>query len=150
MQDLDLSNNLFDEIPVITGNLELLKELKEWDVGIGLFKVLSKLDISHNNISKWPAQLENLVKMTKLDVSFNKLAEIPAECMAVFRELSYFNFANNHIKSFPPCLYDLPLHVRCRSRYCCYHLGFAVACRFLIPCVMYCVLLVLCSYDVCV
>lgn len=121
MQELDLSNNLFDEIPVITGNLELLKELQEWDVGIGLFKNLSKLDVSHNNLSKWPAQLENLVKMTKLNVSHNKLTSLPAECLSVYRELASFNFANNEITSFPPCLYDLPLHVRllCLLCVCC-------------------------------
>ena len=111
MENLDLSHNSFDELPVISGNLELLKELKEWDVGIGLFVNLTRLDISHNRISTWPLQLENLRELQRLNISFNKLTALNTQCLSSFKYLIYFNACNNHLDSFPSCLYDAPLHV---------------------------------------
>lgn len=99
------------QLPIITGNLELLKELKEWDVGIGLLKNLIKLDISGNRIAIWPLQLENLKNLIKLNVSHNKLTDIPNDVILEYRDLNFFDASYNQLTSFPPGLYDIPLHV---------------------------------------
>ena len=45
LEELDLSHNPLQTLPIEVGNLELLKETQKWEVGIGLLKSLRKLNI---------------------------------------------------------------------------------------------------------
>lgn len=44
-------------IPSEVGNLELLAELGQWEVGISLLSRLRHLDVSHCDLFTWPAQV---------------------------------------------------------------------------------------------
>ena len=104
---LDLSYNPMAEIPIESGNLELLKQLNEYDVGMGLLKQLEILDVSHCNISVWPPQLEQLENLKHLNISHNFLATVPAGVMGPLKRLVHFDCSYNQISSLPSDLYEL-------------------------------------------
>lgn len=79
IQRLDFSYNKFVELPLESGNLELVNELGEWEVGIGMFKNLLYLDLRGNLFEKFPEQLERLEQLEELYLSENKLTEIPTD-----------------------------------------------------------------------
>ena len=53
----DVSFNQLSDIPVEVGNLQLLRETKEWEVGIGIVATLVHYNAGHNRLEKWPEQL---------------------------------------------------------------------------------------------
>lgn len=110
IQQLDLSNNKFEEIPLEVGNLELLKEINEWEVGIGQLINMTDLNISNNSISVWPPQLEMLRQLTNLDFSNNLLEMIPP-VLASHPSLTQLNLENNKLAKLPVEIYELPLKV---------------------------------------
>jgi hypothetical protein len=50
-------------MPIGNGNLELLKVLNVFDVGIGVLTNMVSLDLKSNKLTSWPLQLENLTKL---------------------------------------------------------------------------------------
>ena len=75
----NVSNNELIEIPVEVGNLQLLQETKEWEVGLGIMTTLVEYQAAGNRLEKWPAQIERCVNLEVLDLSNNLLKEIPLE-----------------------------------------------------------------------
>ena len=61
-------------MPLSVGDLELLKVVREWEVGIGQLKALVKLDLSHNRLVEFPLQLDRYVQLTDLNLSHNKVS----------------------------------------------------------------------------
>ena len=45
LMELDLSHNHLEKVPLSVGDLELLKVVREWEVGIGQLKALNKLNL---------------------------------------------------------------------------------------------------------
>lgn len=111
LEILDFGHNEFESLPIISGNLELLKELKEWDVGIGCLTKIRHLDVSYNKLTAWPLQLEKLVLMGRLFLSHNQIPVMNAECLLGFKHLTVLDMSYNLVEEFPSCLYDLPLQV---------------------------------------
>ncbi|GMH46426.1 hypothetical protein TrRE_jg4031 [Triparma retinervis] len=119
----NVSNNDLAEIPVEVGNLQLLKETKEWEVGLGIMKTLVEYKAAGNRLDKWPAQIERCSELAVLDLSNNLLKEIPLECkenkllrhvdisknrfkrlpdiINEWTEIEYFNASHNKLDKFP-------------------------------------------------
>jgi Leucine-rich repeat (LRR) protein len=108
LERLDLSYNDFDSIPVETGNLELLKETGEWEVGIGMLTKLKYLDFRRCRLKEWSTQLEKLGVLQDLFLSDNDIAEIPSD-ISELKMLRVFHISGNLIRSLPNELYFLPL-----------------------------------------
>jgi Leucine-rich repeat (LRR) protein len=110
LEELDLSNNPLEEIPVEVGNLQLLKELSEWEVGIGLLTSLQSLNISGIGLINWPPQLEKLINLEILNISHNAIELIPPR-IADNIKLTLLDLSYNKIEIIPTELYNLPLQV---------------------------------------
>ena len=109
LEELDLSYNLLPEMPIGNGNLELLKVLNVFDVGIGVLTNMVNLLLSYNKLTTWPVQLEHLTKLQKLDLSYNKiLGSVPTSIKA-HADLSYLDLSHNTIVDIPQEIYTLPL-----------------------------------------
>lgn len=109
LEVLDLSNNPLREIPMEVGNLELLKELREWEVGIGLLKALKVFEASGCELSAVPKQLEKLTHLTKLVLSRNAISVFPVEQITPLVRLTHLDLSHNQLTEFPKEIYDLPL-----------------------------------------
>lgn len=109
LEELDLSYNLLKEMPIGNGNLELLKVLNVFDVGIGVLTNMITLDLKSNKLISWPLQLENLTKLQKLDLSYNKIIGSIPPSLGVHVELSYLDLSHNTIVDIPTDFYLLPL-----------------------------------------
>ena len=96
-------------MPIGNGNLELLKVLNVFDVGIGVLTNMVNLLLSHNKLTAWPVQLENLIKLQKLDLSYNKILGTVPTTIGVHDQLSYLDLSHNTIVEVPQELYSLPL-----------------------------------------
>ncbi|CAH0375508.1 unnamed protein product [Pelagomonas calceolata] len=79
LQYWDLSQNQFRELPVQVGDLELLQQTRVWAVGPGMLSALTHLDVSKNQLTKWPNQLDQLQQLASLNVSHNQL-KVMAPC----------------------------------------------------------------------
>ena len=71
-----MSYNLFTELPIQHGNIELLRDTNEWEVGIGLLTSLTNLNLSHNIFTEWPKQIERLAILQMFNMSHNRLSAI--------------------------------------------------------------------------
>ena len=109
LEELDLSYNLLKEMPIGNGNLELLKVLNVFDVGIGVLTNMVSLDLKSNKLTSWPLQLENLTKLQKLDLSYNKIIGSVPPSLGVHKELSYLDLSHNTIVDIPTDFYLVPL-----------------------------------------
>ena len=96
----DVSNNDLREIPVEIGNLQLLRETKEWEVGIGIMDTLVEYKAAGNSLVKWPAQLERCINLEVLDLSNNLMSEIPTTAKENVN-FKFVNLAKNKFKSLP-------------------------------------------------
>lgn len=108
VQTLDLSHNLFKDLPVETGNLELFKATKQWEVGIQCLKSLSILKLGHNLLEKWPTQLEKCFRLKELDLSYNSISVVPF-LLGKHGVLTKLDLSFNRITEIPMELYQLPL-----------------------------------------
>ena len=114
----DMSYNRFKAIPIETGNLELLKELNQWDVGVGVLTAITNLDFSHCFLTDWPSQLETLVQLTHLNLSHNSITTVSSQISDLV-SLKELNISNNQINSLPETIYLQTITVR----------GFAMPCK---------------------
>jgi Leucine-rich repeat (LRR) protein len=110
LQTIDFSNNPLTALPVEVGNLQLLKELQKWEVGIGLLANLITVSINEIQLTAWPAQFETLVLLQTLSLSRNYLSEIPISVCDHIR-LTGLDASHNQITKVPLSLFYLPLKV---------------------------------------
>lgn len=103
---MDLSYNLFEEIPLETGNLELLQETGEWEIGIGMLTNLHYLDLRHCLLREWSNQLEKLVQLQELYLSYNRISEIGVEVSECIN-LRVLHVSGNLLTSLPTEIYAL-------------------------------------------
>lgn len=108
LERLDLSYNLFEEVPVETGNLELLQETGEWEIGIGMLTKLRYLDFRGCRLKEWSPQLEKLEQLQELYLSENEFTEIPPE-ISDLKRLRVFHVSANMLRILPTEFYAVPL-----------------------------------------
>ena len=106
MRTLDLSYNRFPSIPVEIGNMELLKILHEWEVGIGLFQLLQELNVSNNKLTEWPNHIEKIPSLQLLNLSGNQIESV-SKTIGNHTTLKYLDVSNNKLLVFPIDFYSL-------------------------------------------
>jgi Leucine-rich repeat (LRR) protein len=79
LEELYLGWNLLHELPYVEGDLKLLRDTREWQVGVGLLGVLTVLDLSHNRLTSVPTSIEKCVALRVLDMSHNRLQQLTDE-----------------------------------------------------------------------
>ena len=99
VEELELSGNPMASVPVVVGDMDLLKILKEWEVGIACLKSLKSFSFS-----------ETAIKLETLNLSNNELVRIP-ESLGRNLALTYLNLSHNKLTGLPVELYLLPLQV---------------------------------------
>ena len=99
-----------EELPIIVGDMKLLKVLKDWEVGVSAFKQLKSLSCSDIKLKQWPPQVDRIMKLEHLDLSYNSLLRTP-ESIARNNNLTFLDLSHNKIVSVPPEIYGLPLQV---------------------------------------
>lgn len=94
LRDWNLSENQLDDLPVTVGDVDLLKETKVWEVGLGMLSNLTRLHVSQNKLARWPPQLDTLFdSLVDLDLSHNQLRNIEAASSLV--NLRLLNVSHN-------------------------------------------------------
>ena len=106
MVTIDLSFNRFPHIPVEVGNMELLKDLHEWEVGIGLYKVLSELNVSHCRLTEWPGQVNRIPSLQMLNLSANSIDSMSSD-IKDNSSLKYLDVSHNKLIVLPVQFYSL-------------------------------------------
>ena len=105
-----MSGNPLEELPIITGDMHLLKVLKDWEVGISAFKQLKWFGAADIQLKLWPPQIDRVSKLEHLDLSHNSLVRAP-ESIARNNNLTFLDLSHNEITSLPVEIYGLPLQV---------------------------------------
>lgn len=98
------------ELPIITGDMYLLKILKDWEVGVSAFRQLKSLLCSDSQLKQWPPQVDRISKLEHMDFSRNALVRAP-ESIARNGSLTHLDLSHNQLVSIPPEIYGLPLQV---------------------------------------
>ncbi|KAJ8971497.1 hypothetical protein NQ317_013136 [Molorchus minor] len=119
---LDLSNNCIEYVPNDLSNLPSLKELnlghnllgkctlKQWGWMDGyLSKNLLSLDMSYNELSYVPNQINKLHKLTTLNLNNNTIKTLPMG-IGNLRSLKIFSAANNALVILPGSIKKLRLY----------------------------------------
>lgn len=106
LETLNLRSNLLKEMPVEVGNVELLKLVREWEVGVGQLQALKVLDVGCNLIDQWPAQLDQCKQLQELRIDHNQLTEVS---LAVLQNTALRRLYVNHnsIITLPTALVTL-------------------------------------------
>ncbi|DAZ92992.1 TPA: hypothetical protein N0F65_011489 [Lagenidium giganteum] len=110
--ELDLSYNAFAVLPFVEGDLKLLRDTREWQVGIGLLGELERLRLDHNVLGSWPTSLERCTKLREADLSHNKLEALHEE-MESMAALQFLNLDHNMLKALPENFGLLPALAVC-------------------------------------
>ncbi|XP_034947949.1 leucine-rich repeat-containing protein 57 [Chelonus insularis] len=84
LRTLDLSQNLFKEIPD----------------EIGIYVILKQLNLSHNKLSALPEAMGALVKLEILNASCNQISRLP-DSLSKLTHLKQVNLSDNQIAEFP-------------------------------------------------
>jgi Leucine-rich repeat (LRR) protein len=106
IRTLDLSHNRFPSIPVEIGNMELLKLLHEWEVGIGLFQSLQELNVSYCKLTEWPNHIEKIPSLQMINFAGNQIETIP-KSIGSHTTLKYLDLSENNLLVFPTDFYSL-------------------------------------------
>eukprot|EP00618_Florenciella_parvula_P035652 CAMPEP_0119528726 /NCGR_PEP_ID=MMETSP1344-20130328/42854_1 /TAXON_ID=236787 /ORGANISM="Florenciella parvula, Strain CCMP2471" /LENGTH=1363 /DNA_ID=CAMNT_0007568175 /DNA_START=224 /DNA_END=4315 /DNA_ORIENTATION=- len=96
LMEINLSYNHLEKVPLSVGDLELLKVVREWEVGVGQLKALTKLDLSHNRLIEFPLQLDRCEQLTDLNVSHNNIELIPS-FISGCRQLQRLDISHNKL-----------------------------------------------------
>lgn len=106
LEELNLSHNPLKVIPVEVGNLELLSELGQWEIGIAFLSRLQRLHVAACLLSEWPPHVSSLQELMHLDLSHNSLKEVPAE-VADLVALKTLLLSHNTIEMLAPDIYSM-------------------------------------------
>jgi Leucine-rich repeat (LRR) protein len=116
MQTYDLSYNKFEIIPVEIGNMELLKILHEWEVGVSMYQYLQELNVSYCRLTEWPSHIDRIPKLQLLNLAGNTLTVVSPAVKENYT-LKYLDLSNNQLEVLPFELYSLvQLEVSCNSQ----------------------------------
>ena len=108
LESVDFSFNNFINLPIVEGNLELLKATKQWDVGIGVLKNLRYLNMEGNKLVHWPEQLDRNVKLQELILRQNFITAVP-NVVEKNTALTSLDLSNNLLHTLPTEIYYLPI-----------------------------------------
>uniref|UniRef100_K3WFH4 Protein phosphatase 1 regulatory subunit 7 n=1 Tax=Globisporangium ultimum (strain ATCC 200006 / CBS 805.95 / DAOM BR144) TaxID=431595 RepID=K3WFH4_GLOUD len=106
MRVLNLSHNALQELPYVEGDLKLLRETREWQVGIGLLTSLISLTVSHNNLSSLPKSIEKCSSLQYLNLSHNCIQELN-EKLGELESLKQLYLRKNAIATLPNSIGNL-------------------------------------------
>ncbi|TYZ68351.1 hypothetical protein PybrP1_012569 [[Pythium] brassicae (nom. inval.)] len=79
LRRLDLSHNRLAELPYVEGDLKLLRETREWQVGVGLLTELRSLMLNHNMLRELPRSIDRCAALEFLNVSNNNIGVLSDE-----------------------------------------------------------------------
>lgn len=100
MRRLDLSHNVLQELPYVEGDLKLLRETREWQVGVGLLTELRSLMLSHNKLTQLPKSIEKCTSLEFLNLSNNLIGEM-AEELGDLESLRCLYLQKNALRALP-------------------------------------------------
>ncbi|GMF29485.1 unnamed protein product [Phytophthora lilii] len=103
---LDLSHNRLKELPYVEGDLKLLRETREWQVGVGLLTGLEVLLLNDNRLVEVPKSIEKCSELTLLDLSNNQLSTLSDEIPAL-SSLHKMVLHHNGLRTLPEAIGDL-------------------------------------------
>ncbi|KAF1323619.1 Tkl protein kinase, partial [Globisporangium splendens] len=106
MRVLNLSHNALQELPYVEGDLKLLRETREWQVGVGLLTSLISLTVSHNNLSSLPKSIEKCSSLQYLNLSHNCIQELGEE-LGELESLKQLYLRKNAIAALPDSIGNL-------------------------------------------
>ncbi|GMF56735.1 unnamed protein product [Phytophthora fragariaefolia] len=103
---LDLSHNRLKELPYVEGDLKLLRETREWQVGVGLLVGLEVLLLNNNKLVEAPKSIEKCGEITLLDLSNNQLTSLGDE-IPTLASLTTMVLHHNALRSLPETIGSL-------------------------------------------
>ncbi|RLN86377.1 hypothetical protein BBJ28_00005018 [Nothophytophthora sp. Chile5] len=106
LRHLDLAHNLLKILPYVEGDLKLLRETREWQIGVGLLVALEVLLLQHNRLVETPKSLEKCSALVTLDLSYNQL-KILSDEIGALTKLETLNLSHNGLQALPEALGDL-------------------------------------------
>lgn len=106
MRRLDLSHNVLQELPYVEGDLKLLRETREWQVGVGLLTDLRSLMLSHNKLTQLPKSIEKCTSLEFLNLSNNNIGEM-AEELGDLESLRCLYLQKNALTALPESIGSL-------------------------------------------
>lgn len=106
MRRLDLSHNVLQELPYVVGDLKLLRETQEWQVGVGLLTELRSLMLSHNKLTQLPKLIEKCTSLEFLNLSNNSIGEM-AEKLGDLESLRCLYLQKNALTALPESIGNL-------------------------------------------
>lgn len=101
LRELDLSHNALKELPFVEGDLTLLRETREWQVGVGLLRALEVLKLAHNQLVATPVSIGQCEALGVLDLSFNALRGALSDEIPRLAALKELHLAHNTISELP-------------------------------------------------
>jgi leucine-rich repeat protein SHOC2 len=110
VEELELSGNPMPAVPVVVGDMDLLKVLKEWEVGVACLKTLKSFSFSETGIKLYPPQIDRVAKLEALNMSNNELVKIP-ESLGRNLAMTHLDLSHNKLTGLPVEIYLLPLQV---------------------------------------
>ncbi|KAG7381536.1 hypothetical protein PHYPSEUDO_005954 [Phytophthora pseudosyringae] len=106
LRHLDLSHNRLKELPYVEGDLKLLRETREWQVGVGLLVGLEVLLLNDNRLVEVPKSIEKCSELKLLDLSSNQLASLSDEIPALM-SLERMLLHHNVLRALPEAIGNL-------------------------------------------
>jgi Leucine-rich repeat (LRR) protein len=106
IRHLDLSHNRLKELPYVEGDLKLLRETREWQVGVGLLAGLETLLLNDNRLVEVPKSIDKCSELTVLDLANNQLASLSDE-LAALSSLRTLVLHHNLVRSLPEAVGNL-------------------------------------------
>uniref|UniRef100_G1SWT9 FLII actin remodeling protein n=1 Tax=Oryctolagus cuniculus TaxID=9986 RepID=G1SWT9_RABIT len=91
-------------LPSLRAIVARANQLKNSGVPDDIFKLedLSVLDLSHNQLTECPRELENARNMLVLNLSHNSIDTIPNQLFINLTDLLYLDLSENRLESLPP------------------------------------------------
>ncbi|XP_069066199.1 protein flightless-1 homolog isoform X1 [Pleurodeles waltl] len=91
-------------LPCLRAIVARANSLKNSGVPDDIFQLddLSVLDLSHNQLSECPRELENAKNMLVLNLSHNSIDNIPNQLFINLTDLLYLDLSDNKLESLPP------------------------------------------------
>jgi len=106
LEEWNMSYNKLERVHVEVGNLQLLKETREWEVGIGYMRNLKIFRAAHNSIDTFPRLIERCLALKHIDLSHNIIKSVP-DVISELEQLSIVNIEHNSVDCLPPNFYRL-------------------------------------------